>query len=308
MEKISIIVPVYKAEKQLNKCISSIVNQSYKNLEIILVDDGSPDNCPQICDAWSQKDERIKVLHIENKGVANARNTALKIITGNYVAFVDSDDFIEPDMYVTLYNLISKVDSDIAICDFFENEVENNYPTKIDNKTALEKIAMGDFLFGVLWNKLYKKEVIKQIEMPLLACCEDLVFNYYVFKNCKNIAITNNKKYHYVHNDASITSGKFNIGAFDAVKSKKIILSDAKNTPLEKYAVRGLISSCFIVLSGAIKAKNYQAESENLRKTIIFYRKTIIKSNMYSKRDKFKTILLFLSKRLFVIFVNVKHL
>lgn len=103
------------------------------------MDDGSPDNCPQICDAWSQKDERIKVLHIENKGVANARNTALKIITGNYVAFVDSDDFIEPDMYVTLYNLISKVDSDIAICDFFENEVENNYPTKIDNKTALEK-------------------------------------------------------------------------------------------------------------------------------------------------------------------------
>ena len=113
--KISVIIPVYKVEKYLDKCVESIVNQTYKNLEIILVDDGSPDNCPAMCDEWAEKDERIRVIHKENGGVSSARNAALEVATGDYIGFVDSDDWIELDMYEYLVSLILDNDAQIAI-------------------------------------------------------------------------------------------------------------------------------------------------------------------------------------------------
>ena len=106
MSLISVIVPVYKVEPYLNKCIESIVNQTYKNLEIILVDDGSPDNCPAICDSWAEKDSRIKVIHKENGGLSDARNAGMVHATGEYIAFVDSDDYIDPEMYQSLYGVM----------------------------------------------------------------------------------------------------------------------------------------------------------------------------------------------------------
>ena len=114
--KISVIVPVYKVEKYLDRCVESIVNQTYKNLEIILVDDGSPDNCPVMCDEWAEKDERIRVIHKENGGLADARNAGMNIATGDYIGFVDSDDWIEPNMYEVLLKNALKYDADISRC------------------------------------------------------------------------------------------------------------------------------------------------------------------------------------------------
>ena len=116
---ISVIVPVYKVEPYLDKCISSIVNQTYKNLEIILVDDGSPDNCPAMCDAWAEKDSRIRVLHQRNQGGGAARNAGLDLTSGSLIAFVDSDDYIAPVMYAHLYELL-KSGADIAECSYVE--------------------------------------------------------------------------------------------------------------------------------------------------------------------------------------------
>ena len=115
---ISVIVPVYKAEKYLDKCVQSIVNQTYKNLEIILVDDGSPDNCPEMCDEWAKKDSRIKVIHKENGGVSSARNAGLDNSFGDYIGFVDSDDFIENDFYECLYDNLVENGADISFCTF----------------------------------------------------------------------------------------------------------------------------------------------------------------------------------------------
>ena len=114
--KISVIVPVYKVEKYLDRCVESIVNQTYKNLEIILVDDGSPDDCPAICDAWANKDERIKVMHKENGGASSARNAGLDASSGDYVGFIDGDDIIDNDMYEMLLNNLVFTGADISRC------------------------------------------------------------------------------------------------------------------------------------------------------------------------------------------------
>lgn len=119
--KISVIVPVYKVENFLDRCVESIVGQTYENLEIILVDDGSPDNCPAMCDKWAEKDGRIKVIHKENGGVSSARNAALDIVSGDYICFVDSDDWIDPGMYEFLYKNSQKYDADISCCGIFDD-------------------------------------------------------------------------------------------------------------------------------------------------------------------------------------------
>ena len=121
--KISVIVPVYKVENFLDRCVESIVGQTYENLEIILVDDGSPDNCPAMCDGWAEKDSRIRVIHKENGGVSSARNAALDIATGDYIGFVDSDDWIEPEMYSSLIQQISESGKHIALCSSFAVEI-----------------------------------------------------------------------------------------------------------------------------------------------------------------------------------------
>ena len=115
-ELVSVVVPVYKVERYLDKCIGSIVKQTYTNLEIILVDDGSPDNCPQMCDEWAKKDARIRVIHKENGGLSDARNAALDICTGTYVVFVDSDDYVHPEYVSYLYEMIVQHNADLAVC------------------------------------------------------------------------------------------------------------------------------------------------------------------------------------------------
>ena len=121
---ISVIVPIYKVEEYLDRCVESLINQTYKNLEIILVDDGSPDNCPQMCEAWAQKDSRIKVVHKENGGLSDARNAGFEVATGDIISFIDSDDWIEPEMFETMLSQMEKDDSDIVSCGV--NWVEEN--------------------------------------------------------------------------------------------------------------------------------------------------------------------------------------
>ena len=170
MDKISVIVPVYNVEPYIRKSIDSIVNQTYKHLEIILVDDGSPDNCGSICDEYALKDNRIKVLHIENGGPAIARNAGLDIATGDFIGFIDPDDFFELDMYETLYNAITKTNAGLAVCNWYtgteDNWIKN---TKFSNKEILTPSEAFEIFYNSMyvWNKLYRKEIVgnlRQIE------------------------------------------------------------------------------------------------------------------------------------------------
>lgn len=304
MDRISVIVPVYKTEKYLDRCVQSIVDQTYKELEIILVDDESPDNCPEICDEWAKRDGRIKALHIKNKGVANARNTALQIASGKYTAFVDSDDYIEPDMLETLLNALKENCADIAVCGFTGGDYDEASLETPSREKALELTASGDYVFGVLWNKLYKSDIAKGAKMPPLTCCEDQVFNYFAIKSAASIACVKDKKYNYQLNEDSTSKQSFNIGAFDAVKAKEIILGDCAGTKPEQFAVKGLIDSCFVVLSGALKAGGYNRECAKLRRIILKHRGEINSSSLYSKKTRLKTAVLSLSLGLYSKFIT----
>ena len=144
MELISIVVPVYKVEPYLDKCVSSIVNQTYKNLEIILVDDGSPDNCPVMCDAWAEKDNRIRVIHKPNGGLSDARNAGMSAATGELIAFVDSDDWIAPDMYEKLYHRLTEDGSDIAACGVQMVWEDNTPPRMLTRPGSLSLIHISE--------------------------------------------------------------------------------------------------------------------------------------------------------------------
>lgn len=143
MPEISIIVPIYKTESYLERCINSILNQSFTDFELILVDDGSPDSCPQICDAWAKKDKRICVIHKENGGLSSARNAGIYITRGNYIGFVDSDDWIAPDMYEMLYNSATKHNADYAAIEMsitkssHENYIQPEYKERVLNQSSL---------------------------------------------------------------------------------------------------------------------------------------------------------------------------
>ena len=163
-ELISIIIPLHNVEKYLNKCIQSVVNQTYENLDIILIDDGSTDRCPQICDEWAEKDLRIRTIHKTYGGVADARNVGLSAANGEYIGFVDSDDYVENTMFEHLYKVLKETNADISICDFqkitengeiipIESDIKREVITGTD---ALEKITKsGDWYYIILWNKLY---------------------------------------------------------------------------------------------------------------------------------------------------------
>lgn len=210
---ISIIVPVYKVEKYLEKCIKSIINQTYNNLQIILVDDGSPDNCGKICDEYAQKDSRIEVIHKTNGGLSDARNVGISKAKGKYIGFVDSDDYIEKSMYEDLYNLIEENKSDVCICNFY-NVIGNNKSLKnLDNgikkynKTdILREILLDSKIQSYAWNKLYKKELFDNIKYPVGKKYEDIGTTFYILEKCNKIIVTGTPEYYYLNRADSIVN------------------------------------------------------------------------------------------------------
>lgn len=178
---ISIIVPVYKVEQYLHRCINSILAQTFENFELILVDDGSPDNCGKICDEYAQKDNRIKVIHQKNSGTIIARNAGIKIATGKYLGFVDSDDYIKPQMYEKLYNCISSDNYDIVWCDVVIEHSDRQVISKLtaseNSENLLSQLLKGEYP-GWMWNKLISREFFLKCDIyqdPSCSVMEDVL-------------------------------------------------------------------------------------------------------------------------------------
>lgn len=238
-EKISVIVPIYKVERYLNRCIKSIVNQTYSNLEIILVDDGSPDRCGFICDKWMATDKRIKVIHKKNGGLSSARNKGIELSTGKYIMFIDSDDYIKNNMVEVLYNNLIETDADISICDFIRCRKNkrhyNNYTNKrfvIDDNKKYKMLERNEYnvVSVVQWNKLFKKEIFKNIKYPVGKIHEDEAVIAQEFYNAKRISYILKPLYYYRMRDDSIMH-QVSVKRFDAVYGfdKRIDFYSKKN-------------------------------------------------------------------------------
>lgn len=216
--EVSIIVPVYKVEAYLNRCIDSILAQTFTDYEIILVDDGSPDRCPELCDQWAQKDVRIRVVHKNNGGLSSARNAGMEIARGNCIAFVDSDDWIEPAMLDYLHHLLeTHPEAQVAQC---WHQRSRRYPDPIrqspENLQILDRKGMLDYFFRVhgepsntaVWNKLYRRELLNGFSF-VDTLNEDVEASFDIFTRAKAMVSSDLRLYHYYVNQAGITNSSF---------------------------------------------------------------------------------------------------
>lgn len=226
--KISVIVPVYKVEPYLDKCISSIVNQTYRNLEIILVDDGSPDSCPTMCNAWAEKDSRIRVIHKTNGGLSDARNAGMTVATGELMAFVDSDDWIVPDMYEYLYQRLTEDNSDIAACGVqmvWEDKKLCRMLTRagscvLNQEEAMQAIIEESWLKQPVWYKLYKTELVRDILFPVGKYHEDVFWSYQAVGRAQRVSVSDHIGYYYLQRGGSIMGAGYSLKRLDAVEAK----------------------------------------------------------------------------------------
>lgn len=236
---ISIIIPVYKVESYLKKCIESVINQSYRNLQIILVDDGSPDNCGKICDEYCAKDSRIEVIHKPNGGLSDARNVGISKAKGEYIGFVDSDDYIEKSMFSDLYNLLIEHDADVSICNFY---VVENDKLILKNKNAdikeydkieiLQEILLDKNIQSYAWNKLYKRSLFENITYPLGKKYEDIGTTFYLLEKCNKVVVTGKPEYYYITREDSIVNNNSENTVIDYID----LIIQRYNYVQEKYA------------------------------------------------------------------------
>lgn len=296
MKKISIIVPVYNTEKYLQRCVESLINQTYKNLEIILVDDGSTDKSGKICDDYAKKNSKVKVFHKPNGGQSTARNIALDNVTGDYIGFVDSDDWIALNTYEYLIEIIEKNKADIA---FIERIQTNGKEPKIYNKKIKEVLYEDDNIleeylkYGMktgnygLPNYLYDSKLFKNIRFPEGRICEDIVTNYKLMKKAKRLIKSNRICYYYFQDNYSTTRNKFSKKDFDLIYAcdELIRLSEDENKKIQKMARIKRHRSDFSLLAkiayyGIREEENYDKQINEMIKSIKTNYFELIKTNM----------------------------
>lgn len=233
-EKVSIIVPVYKVDKYLRECINTLLNQSYTNLEIILIDDESPDQCPVICDEFAAKDMRISVVHQQNGGAGNARNTGLNKATGKYVCFVDSDDLVHRNYVSELVHTLEQEKADIAVCSYYylyknrrEKHGYNGSRQVLSQKDYL-LCFLNDWTCSLIWNKIFRREVIGTVRFVEGHKIDDEFFTYQVVMNSKKVVLFDNPLYEYRMRASSV----MNLSE----QYEELILKDKLEYIVERYS------------------------------------------------------------------------
>ena len=300
---ISVIVPCYKVEEYLGKCIESIQKQTYKNLEIILVDDGSPDSCGSICDEYANSDIRIKVIHKENGGLSDARNAGINIAKGKYIAFVDSDDLVTEDYIEYMYSMIAKTNCDLAISGvktiFKNDEIKEEEGTRknevLTAEQTFEKLLFADVIDVCAYAKLYKRELFDDIRFPKGRVYEDTAIMYKIIEKANNKIVFGDKRcYYYISRAGSISKHtEFNENEKDYIEFTNRMLNYILNhyQNLETAVHRFDIYAKFRILRMLVftTPRNKKMEEEYV-KTIKKYQKDVFKDRRTHKRDKIAII------------------
>lgn len=295
---VSIIVPIYKVEPYLRRCIDSITSQTYTNLEIILVDDGSPDNCPQICDEYAGKDKRIVVVHKKNGGLSEARNVGLDICKGEYISFVDSDDWVNEKYIEKLLCFAAKENADIIIGENIRTEGNSKLPREsvfikaYTSKEALHHLfGQNHIAFTVSWGKLYKRTLFKSVRFPVGKFYEDQFTTYILFYNAKKIIYTSEILYLYYQRIDSIMASGHPWDALDCFEQRYLFFKEKKETDLLPYLLTPL---CWQLLCAywqesinnrtghnyLIKLKNYMQDFKHVHHSLFHFVSLTIFSHM----------------------------
>lgn len=274
MNLLSIIVPVFKTEKYLNCCIQSILNQTYRNLEVILVDDGSPDKCGKICDEWAKKDPRVRVIHVQNGGAGKARNIGIVASKGDYVTFVDSDDYLSLQMYERMLCAFES-EVDIVECDYeILESKEMNFKILGGSRKFTAEEAMRenihDHLFKqVIWNKIYRRNVIEGVWFPEGKLIDDEFWTYKVIGRAKKLIHLNDCLYAYRQQENSVMHASFSLNRLQAIEAKmsKLEYIDEKFPNLYFEAHQNLWLSCLYF--GQMSIKYLPIQERNLALKIV---------------------------------------
>ena len=256
---ISIVVPVYNVEKYLQRCIDSILAQTFPDFELILVDDGSTDNSGKICDEYAKKDQRIVVVHQENRGQSLSRNLGISLAKGDYITFIDSDDFILPHFLEYLYKECTNAGADMSICGFsryldkddISSVIERmDYKSESYEKTKMEEYLVSSKITNTVWGKLYKKSIVCDFKFPNRKYCEDVFSTYMLIHASKRIVFFDYNGYVYRNNLDSVMNEKYSPQKKDGIyiSVERARFMEQNYPDLAKYAYRGVIYSCNQVL------------------------------------------------------------
>lgn len=284
MDKISIIIPAYNVEKYIEKCLNSVIDQTYKNLEIILVDDGSTDNTGNICDEFEKKDERIKVIHKPNGGLSAARNSGIEIATGKYICFIDSDDFVTNDYCEVLYNTLINNNADVSAVAYREIrddsipilDADEKDKTVFDNKCIIYdgidimiQLLKWETFRNMAWNKLYPVEKLKQHLFLDGKAFEDIYFSYEMLSDVNRVVYINTPCYYYFrrNNSISLTCSEKNINDFLDVVIMKFKGIKERFPGIDKYNYYGVFES---LISICIKYLSCDKKTEEINDKIEF--------------------------------------
>lgn len=300
---ISVVVPVYNVKHYLKRCIESILDQTYRSLQIILVDDGSTDGCSQICDSYSKKDVRIEVIHQRNQGLSSARNIGLQNATGKYICFIDSDDWIHPEYIAYLKRAIEENKTEVSCCYYTRiysvNQKEQPHlrynSNLLNHNEYIEQSLLNHRLDNSIWNRLYKTELFQKIWFPVGKLYEDIIPQYLINKKIDSAAIVPEILYYYNHTNISITRSDFKTADFDIVYQWHEVFKNEKESDLSSLYFFKVIEAYLILLNKMYISKiDVDKTYFDLARKFFRENRTEIQRNKYVTSKMYYQIQLFL--------------
>ncbi len=315
--KISIVVPVYNVEKYLDTCVTSVLEQTFQDFEIILVDDGSPDCSGEMCDDWAKKDARIRVIHKENGGLSDARNAGINAAQGEYIGLVDSDDYIAPDMYEMLYNNITKEQADVAVCTIYSCYKDVVHPYGDGSYRVMSGMEMlglsleGEKVVISACPKLYRKEVLINTPFSVGKLYEDALILGELFSKVEKVVVEFLPKYYYVHHEGTITTTTYKSAKKDYIrayeKNLKIVQDHCPQyLPAAYYR---LFRAHYELLDAMIlsNSEDAKADKPEAKRFIKHNFMKIMSSKYIVPTRKFAILVLLLSEKMYKYILSKKH-
>lgn len=305
---ISVILPIYNVSDYLDRCMKSVINQTYKNIEIIMVDDGSTDDSALKCDEYKEKDDRIVVFHKENGGLSDARNYGIKRASGDYITCVDSDDFVDLDYIEYLYSLITKYNVKMSICQhrvLYSNgkvkEFGKSGEEVLLSKKCLERMLYHDVIDTSAWAKLYDRSLFSDVEYPKGKLFEDIGTTYKLMLQCNNVAVGYESKYNYIIRRDSIVNCSFNPKKFDLLEMTDKMADDVlKIYPdLEKAVLRRRVYARFSTLNQMPNVPDFEKERKAIICFITKYAHNVAYDPKTPMRDRMAILLLRLNYNIY---------